>query len=134
MRLTPTIHGLLRVLDNPIVISGYEIPAKTPIFLPQMVLNKDPLYFPDPEEFKPDRWNEEGHPLQRWIQLPFGFGPRMCQGFRVSELEMYTACAKLVQNFKWKTEETVKPYLETFIKPDKPLKILWEKIPHKVVV
>jgi cytochrome P450 len=126
LRLTPTLHSLVRFLDEPVVVSGYEIPRKTPIILPLMVVNKDPKYFPDPYNFKPERWNTEEHPLQKWINLPFGFGPRMCQGFRISELEMYVAIAKLIQNFEWTVEEEVEPFLESFIRPDRPLKVHWK--------
>jgi len=129
LRLTPTLHANVRFLDQPVVISGYEIPAKTPILLPYIVVGKDPKYFPDPLNFKPERWLKEEHPLQKWIHLPFGTGPRMCQGFRISELEMYMMAAKLVQNYEWESQEEVEPILETFIKPDRPLKIQWKSLP-----
>jgi len=128
LRLTPTLHSLVRYLDQPVVVSGYEVPAKTPIILPHLVVNKNPTYFPDPYNFKPERWFTEEHPLQKWINLPFGTGPRMCQGFRISELEMFVAAAKLVQNFEWVSEEEVEPLQETFIKPDRPLKVHWKPL------
>jgi cytochrome P450 len=128
LRLTPTLHGLVRFFDKPMVVSGYEIPPKVPIILSLLTANVDPNYFPDPKNFKPERWFNEGHPLQKWINLPFGFGPRMCQGFRISELEMYICMAKLVQNFEWISEEEVEPKLETFTKPDRPLKIHWKAL------
>jgi len=111
-----------------VVISGYEIPPKIPIILASLVPNNNPTYFPDPESFKPERWFKEEHPLQKWAHLPFGYGPRMCQGFRVSELEMYICIAKLIQNFEWVSEKEVQPKLELFIKPDRPLKIHWKAL------
>jgi cytochrome P450 len=126
LRFTPTLPNLIRFFDKPMVISGYEIPPKIPIALPLLVAFKNPAYFPDPDKFNPERWFKEGHPLQKWINLPFGTGPRMCQGFRISELEMYIAAAKLVQNFEWISEQEVEAKMETFSKPDRPLKIRWK--------
>jgi len=128
MRLTPTLHILVKSLDDPIVISNYEVPRNSPILLPLWVVNKNPTYFPDPYNFKPERFLTEEHPLQKWIHLPFGNGPRMCQGFRVSELEMYVATAKLVQNFEWTVEEEAEPFLKIFIAPEKPLKVRWKPL------
>jgi len=128
MRLTPVTYGVTRVLDDPIVVSGYEIPPKTPILLPFYRVNKNPQYFPDPYNFKPERFFTEENPIQKWVHLPFGAGPRMCQGFRVSELEMYIAIAKLVQNFEWKSEEEVEPIEKLTIVPERKLKIHWKPL------
>uniref|UniRef100_A0A6B2L4N7 Cytochrome P450 n=1 Tax=Arcella intermedia TaxID=1963864 RepID=A0A6B2L4N7_9EUKA len=126
LRFSFPTSGLFRVLDEPTSIGGYEIPPKTIITLMQWVQVKNKEYFKDPYKFRPERWAETKH--FPWIHLPFGFGPRMCQGFRVSELEQYIVLIKLIQNFRWTTEGTVEPLVKLFIEPDKPLQIKWTKI------
>ena len=53
----------------------------------------------------------------------------MCQGFRVSELELYCAITKLVQKLQWTTPTgTTEPYMELFIRPKDELDIKFRKL------
>ena len=63
--------------------------------------SRDPRYFPQPEEFLPERWLRENtgylsyknaHPF---ACMPFGFGPRSCIGRRFAELEITTLLMKV---------------------------------------
>lgn len=55
-------------------------------------------YFPNAQEFKPERWikgdPEESH-HHKYVVLPFGFGTRMCIGRRLAELEMWQLTTKV---------------------------------------
>lgn len=49
--------------------------------VPVLGLHKDPEYFPDPEKFDPERFNEETKSRRpNYVYLPFGDGPRVCIG------------------------------------------------------
>lgn len=51
------------------------------IWMPIYCLHHDPKYFPDPEKFDPERFNDENKDLiQPFTYLPFGAGPRNCIG------------------------------------------------------
>lgn len=51
------------------------------IFLPAFSLHRDEKYFPDPERFDPERFNEENKSsIYPGSYLPFGVGPRNCIG------------------------------------------------------
>lgn len=59
-------------------------------------------YFPKPDQFMPERWmkNENGKtPRAGFKFLPFDFGPRMCLGRRIVELEMHRLLIKVSQLF-----------------------------------
>lgn len=103
-RLTPTIPCITRVLPEDIIASGlYHIPAGTPLFCNFMVACKEADKFPNPEQFQPERWlhkTQAARNVNPFTLLPFGFGYRMCVGRRFAEMEMYTALAKLICNFK----------------------------------
>jgi cytochrome P450 family 6 len=51
------------------------------IFIPVQALHMDPKYFPEPEEFRPERFDPDvfDNNLKN-IYLPFGVGPRACIG------------------------------------------------------
>jgi len=44
-------------------------------------LHHDPEYFPDPEKFDPERFNDENKKnIKPYTYLPFGSGPHNCIG------------------------------------------------------
>ena len=56
----------------------------------------DPRYFPEPEEFRPERFlGEEGERTKKYL-VPFGRGARSCLGVNLAWSEMYLAIAAVV--------------------------------------
>lgn len=101
MRITPTVQGTSRTLDKDIVLSGYRVPAETTLLLNYYVSSLEEVYFPDATKYKPERWlrSTVGGGLHNFAFQPFGFGPRMCIGRRIADLEMLTLISKIMQNF-----------------------------------
>ncbi|XP_054722757.1 probable cytochrome P450 301a1, mitochondrial [Uloborus diversus] len=103
MRICPTVQGTSRTLDKDIVLSGYRIPAETQITLNYYVSSVQERYFPDADKYIPERWlrSASGAPTtaDSFAFQPFGFGPRMCIGRRIADLEMLTLLTKIMQNF-----------------------------------
>lgn len=56
------------------------------VYIPIHQLHYDPEFYPNPEEFKPERFDPENGGLKvfkdKGVFLPFGDGPRMCLGIR----------------------------------------------------
>lgn len=67
--------------------AGYKIVKGSQAIIVSYALHRDSRYFPNPEEFKPERFfpeNSQGrHP---YAYVPFSAGPRNCIGLYPSEL------------------------------------------------
>ncbi|RAK98744.1 cytochrome P450 [Aspergillus ibericus CBS 121593] len=71
---------------------GYHIPKGT-IILPNIwVMSSDAEMFPDPHEFKPERWIENPN----LKHSPFGFGRRICPGRHLAWNSMFILMARLM--------------------------------------
>lgn len=56
------------------------IPKGTPIIISLMGIGRDEKYFPEPERFNPERFEEANKQYDEVAYFPFGEGPRMCIG------------------------------------------------------
>ncbi|XP_016974313.1 probable cytochrome P450 12d1 proximal, mitochondrial [Drosophila rhopaloa] len=137
MRYYPNGIGTLRACPNDVTLSGYNIPKGTTVLLGSQVLLKDSTYYADPDEFIPERWlrnPETGKKGQAspFTFLPFGFGPRMCIGKRIVDLEMETTVAKLIRNFHVEfNRDASRPYKTMFImEPAIPFPFKFTDIDH----
>nr|DAD54441.1 TPA_exp: cytochrome P450 enzyme 39 [Aphis glycines] len=81
------------------------LPGKKPLLLkpgdfiwfPVYAIQRDPLYFDDPDKFYPDRFivDPKGT-LNSQAYMPFGLGPRMCIGNRFALLETKVLLVHLI--------------------------------------
>ena len=65
MRLSPTVSGNLRVIENDVVIQGYEIPKGTMLWWLHSINNLDESVFPNPNQFIPERWIENKNEIPK---------------------------------------------------------------------
>ncbi|XP_069946201.1 cytochrome P450 9e2-like isoform X2 [Cherax quadricarinatus] len=67
------------------------------VTVPFWSLHHDPRYWPEPEEFQPDRFLPENKSnITSFTHIPFGMGPRNCIGMRFALMEAKVALAKLL--------------------------------------
>ena len=102
MRLYPPVWVIGRRALAPFRLGEYELPADTNVLISQLILHKDPRYFPEPQRFDPDRWSA-GDPravsLPRFAYFPFGGGPRVCIGAGFAMMEAVLLLATIAQQF-----------------------------------
>ncbi|KAH8155480.1 uncharacterized protein LAJ45_00490 [Morchella importuna] len=90
----------LRVVpDDGVVVDGMFIPGKVDIFAQSHTSTHDPVAFPQPEEFIPDRWENETSEM-RTLWTVFGSGPRICIGENLAMMEMQMMLALLFRNYE----------------------------------
>ena len=77
LRLRPAVHAVVRRLREPFEVAGHRLPAGAVALLPTVLLHRDPVAFPEPDAFLPERW--ERAPAEA-PYLPFGGGARRCLG------------------------------------------------------
>ncbi|EDW74200.1 uncharacterized protein Dwil_GK21514 [Drosophila willistoni] len=111
LRKHPVVGHLIRKAtqryvhpDNP----KYYIEAGTGVTIPVRAIHHDPEFYPEPEKFIPERFDEE-QVKQRppCSYLPFGDGPRNCIGLRFGRMQTTIGLAKLIHNFKFEVNPTL---------------------------
>jgi cytochrome P450 len=61
--------------------TGLTLDKGTSILVPLAGLHHDPEYYPNPERFDPERFNDKNKAnIIPYTFLPFGEGPRVCVG------------------------------------------------------
>ncbi|KAM9372750.1 cytochrome P450 3A24-like [Phaethornis superciliosus] len=126
LRLFPVAGRIERVCKKTVEIHGVTIPKGVAVIIPAHVLHRDPEYWPEPDEFRPERFNKETkESFDPYTFLPFGAGPRNCIGMRFALLIMKVAVVVLLQNFSFRTcKETPIPLVmdsKGFLQPKDPI-------------
>ncbi|XP_063090254.1 cytochrome P450 3A9-like [Cavia porcellus] len=111
LRLYPVGNRLERVCKKDVQVNGVLIPKGTTVMVPTYALHLDPENWPEPKEFRPERFSKKNKDLiNPYVYLPFGNGPRNCIGMRFALMNMKLAVIRLLQNFSFQPcEETQIP-------------------------
>ncbi|KAK1760108.1 cytochrome P450 [Echria macrotheca] len=108
LRLHPAAPSALpRQTVAPITeIAGLQLPAKTLVSMQATTTQRDPAYFPKPEQFDPSRWLTadgqiyQGTPdMQEMMIVWGGKGPRVCMGQYMATMEIKLLLARLMAQF-----------------------------------
>ena len=86
---------------KPCEIGGYRVQPGASVVMSQWIMHRDPRYFPNPEQFDPERWSTESvQKLPRFVYFPFGGGPRVCIGASFAMMEATLLLAAIAQKFQ----------------------------------
>ncbi|KAF3438795.1 hypothetical protein FNV43_RR21560 [Rhamnella rubrinervis] len=108
LRLHPPAPLLLpRETRKNIEMGGYHIPAKTRVFINAWAIQRDPRLWDRPEEFIPERFqnNSVDYRSQDLQFVPFGLGRRGCPGMSFALASTEFVIANVLYWFDWKLPE-----------------------------
>ena len=113
-RLFPPVYVIGREATVDLELGGYRVKRGYTVLMSQWVSHRDPKYFPSPEEFRPERWeNGLARRLPKFAYYPFGGGRRICVGADFSLMEAAIILATVGQRCRF----TLDPDATIEIKP-----------------
>jgi cytochrome P450 len=85
MRSRPVVPIVGRRVKRPWRLGEYAVPAETPVLVSILLLHHREDLYPEPYEFRPERWLDRKPGTYEW--LPFGGGIRRCLGAALAMAE-----------------------------------------------
>jgi cytochrome P450 len=95
MRLRPVIPIVVRMVTRPWQLGEYVVPAQTPVAISIVALHHRADVYPDPYEFRLDRF--VGHKPGTYTWIPFGGGIRRCLGATLAMAEQRVVLEAIVR-------------------------------------
>ncbi|WP_205855650.1 cytochrome P450 [Phytoactinopolyspora endophytica] len=98
LRLHPVIYQVGRRSTEPFDVAGYRLPRGTTLMPAIGLVHADPALYPDPQQFRPERFlGDDPVPASNWI--PFGGGTRRCLGAGFSLMEATEVLRALLRRY-----------------------------------
>ncbi|MFF5727898.1 cytochrome P450 [[Kitasatospora] papulosa] len=121
LRLYPTIWLVTGIAKEGARLGGLPVPEGTRVWSSQWATHRDGRWFPEPEVFRPERWDaEEGDEIPEYAWYPFGGGPRVCLGTRFAMVEAVLVLAVLARRFELEVDPgAVNPVPTLTLQPDR---------------
>ncbi|XP_062566717.1 cytochrome P450 3A29-like isoform X2 [Saccostrea cucullata] len=131
LRMYPPLPRLTREIGETVVIKDYTFLKGGTVVIPVYGLHHNPDYWPDPEKFDPDRFENSKNVQNKFYYMPFGLGPRMCLGMRLAMLELKIALVHVLRRVRFvPCQETQIPLKvitnKGLITVEKPIKLAFE--------
>ena len=81
---------------------GLKINKGQIITIPIYALHHDPDIYPNPDEFDPERFNEENRKARENVTyMPFGAGPRNCIAMRFALMEIKLLLSTILSKYRF---------------------------------
>ncbi|XP_067635177.1 probable cytochrome P450 309a1 isoform X2 [Eurosta solidaginis] len=126
IRLISVVNFYSRICTEPTELdlgNGELVPINVGqvVVVPVSSYHRDERYFVKPNEYNPERFNNQAHVelTKKGIFMPFGSGPRICFGMHLGMLQVKTCLVEILKSYRIKCcEQTIaeaRPTSPTFI-------------------
>lgn len=127
LRIFPSVPMFARTLSQDCTIRGFTIPKGVNAVIITYSLHRDPDSFPEPEEFRPERFLPENsvgrHP---YAYVPFSAGLRNCIGQRFALMEEKVLLSSVLRAFRveaMEEREMLRPVGELILRPENGINV-----------
>jgi len=106
MRLYPPVWTVAREALRDTTLGGYDVPKGAQVVTSTYVVHRDPRWWPEPLEFRPERFAPgagEGRP--KFAYFPFGGGRRLCIGEGFAWMEGVLVLAAIGRRWRFRLPE-----------------------------
>ena len=112
LRLHPPLIILMRVAKGEFEVEGFPIHDGDFVAASPAISNRIPEDFPDPNAFKPDRYNkpEQADIVNRWTWIPFGAGRHRCVGAAFAQMQIKAIFSVLLREYEFEMAQPADSY------------------------
>ncbi|CAH0595500.1 unnamed protein product [Chrysodeixis includens] len=107
LRMYPIFGVLTReVMDDYEFSTGLRVDKGVRVHIPIYHMHYNPDYFPDPEEYKPERFLPENkRDVKPYTFFPYGEGPRICIGSRFAKMQVMSGIITILKEYRVELDE-----------------------------
>jgi cytochrome P450 len=115
IRLRPPAWAIGRTAVADHRAGQLTIPSGSVVIVSPWLLHHDERWWPDPGEFRPERWLSERPEASRFAYVPFGGGPRRCIGEPFALMEGTLVLATIARRWRFRTVADDPPELQPVV-------------------
>jgi cytochrome P450 len=127
LRLYPSAYVVGRAPIKAYEVGGYTVEPGGTILMSQWVVHRDPRWYDEPEQFRPERWADTANSTRpKFSYFPFGGGPRICVGNHFAMMEALLVLATVARNWRVSVPEgeaPVAPKPQITLRPGRPVRL-----------
>ena len=102
MRLFPPAWAIGRMAVSEFEVGGYTVPRRSIVLMRPYTMHRSAKWWPEPDQFKPERWDVDDAERPKFAYYPFGGGPRLCIGERFAWREGVLILAALGRKWRFR--------------------------------
>ena len=137
MRLFPPAYTIGREATEDTTIGEYDVPRGTTVFACQWIVHRDSRWFPEPEQFQPQRWTEDFEQSRpKYAYFPFGGGPRVCIGNTFAMVEAVLLTARIAQEFSFELtgDKPIIPHAAVTLRPKDGIPVIATRLAERGIL